>query len=399
MRLVGLHDLAGSGECGEGISLQVLPGGRRILYIAHVQAPKDFSVVDVTDPARPRLLHQRDLPHLRMRSNSLTVYEDVLLVTRQVHEHGLGPAGVEIFDVRDPETPRSIGMFDASGPGSAGSHTVWFVDGRYAHVSSGTPDSAPTHPKDDLFYVILDMADPARPTEVGRWCFPGTQKSDGQQPPPRILRPYEYGYKVHDAHVYPQRPDRAYIGHIDGGVVILDISDRTRPQRIGHVQYHPPFCGSSHTVLPLFGRDLLVVADESSQERAIDWPTPVWVMDMREERNPVIVSTCPMPPVEDFAERGGRYGGHQIWDNVPLPAAWSSERYVVGAFYNGGIRMFDLRDPYRPEETAHYVPPTPARSTKGATQMTDVYVDERGLVYAIDRGGGGLYILETGLAA
>jgi hypothetical protein len=28
----------------------------------------------------------------------------------------------------------------------------------------------------------------------------------------------------HNTNVYPRRPDRAYIGYIDGGAVILDIS-------------------------------------------------------------------------------------------------------------------------------------------------------------------------------
>jgi hypothetical protein len=43
---------------------------------------------------------------------------------------------------------------------------------------------------------------------------------------------------------------------------------------------------------------------------------------------------------------------------------------------------------------AYYVPPSPPLSAQGAVQLNDVYVDERRLVYTVDRFSGGLYILE-----
>ncbi len=63
MRLISHHDLDGYGNIGEGISLQQAPGGRRILYMAHEGAPKDFTSVDVTDLANPKLIAQTDLAH------------------------------------------------------------------------------------------------------------------------------------------------------------------------------------------------------------------------------------------------------------------------------------------------------------------------------------------------
>ena len=36
----------------------------------------------------------------------------------------------------------------------------------------------------------------------------------------------------HNINVYPERPDRAYMGYIDGGVVILDISDKAHPKEV-----------------------------------------------------------------------------------------------------------------------------------------------------------------------
>ena len=67
---------------------------------------------------------------------------------------------------------------------------------------------------------------------------------------------------------------------------------------------------------------------------------------------------------------------------------------VVGTFFNGGVRAYDTSNPYQPQEIAYYVPGAPKLSPKGSIQINDVWVDERGLIYAVDRFAGGLYILE-----
>lgn len=43
------------------------------------------------------------------------------------------------------------------------------------------------------------------------------------------------------------------------------------------------------------------------------------------------------------------------------------------------------------------MPGAPALSPKGAIRMNDVYVDDRNIVYAVDRFSGGLYTLEMNL--
>ena len=118
MTLLAHHELAGFGGLGEGMGLQLLPDGRRILWLAHEAAPKNFSGVDVTDPRSPKLIVQTDLPHQQVRSNSLETVGDVMAVAYQTKKAGLEPAGFELFDISKPETPKSIGFFDASGPSS-----------------------------------------------------------------------------------------------------------------------------------------------------------------------------------------------------------------------------------------------------------------------------------------
>jgi hypothetical protein len=101
-----------------------------------------------------------------------------------------------------------------------------------------------------------------------------------------------------------------------------------------------------------------------------------------------------MPPVESYASRGGRFGAHNIFENTPSPAAWKSDQVIIGTFFNGGLRAYDISNPYQPKEIASFLPPAPKGSPVGAIQLNDVFVDERGIVYTQDRFSGGLYTLE-----
>jgi len=328
-----------------------------------------------------------------MRSNSLDLAGDLLVVAYQTKTVGLTPAGFEIFDVGDPGKPRSVAFFDASGPHSRGVHHLWFVDGHHVHMASGAADFEPRHPKDDQCYRIVDVGRPTRPTEVGRWWLPGTREGDVEPPPPRHTA-FDSGFRAHNTNVYPRRPDRAWLGYLDGGAVILDIAELARPRLVSRWDYHPPFPGFTHTVLPLLDRGLMIVSDEAVREGGEDWPKLLWVVDVRDETNPVPIATCPLPPLDEFKQRGGRYGAHNLHENRPAPGAWVSETIVVGTFFNGGVRAFDVSDPFQPKEVAHHVPPAPRGSRAGAIQINDVFVDERGIVYAVDRLSGGLYVLE-----
>lgn len=391
MRLLAQHDLGGYGNGGEGLALQATADARRMLYIAHESAPKDFSVVDVSDPYRPRLIAQTELPHTEVRSNSLDLSGDILLVAYQSATPGVTPAGVGVYDVSNPAAPSQLAFFDTSGPHSRGCHCLWFVDGRYAHLSTGASDFQPTNPRDDQFYMIVDMADPTKPEEVGRWWLPGTRVGDEAPPPVRHDR-LDAGFRPHNTNVYPQRPDRAYVGYLDAGAIILDISELTRPELIARLDYHPPMPGFTHTVLPLFERGLLVVTDEATREDCSDWPKLSWVVDGSHETNPVILSTLPMPSPEEFCARPGRFGAHNVHENQPVPTAWRSDRYIVGSYFNAGVRVHDIGDPFRAQEIAYYVPQVPAGVR--AVALNDVYVDERGIVYTVDRLETGLHILE-----
>ncbi len=397
MNLLAHHELAGFGGIGEGMGMQATRDGRRILWLAHESAPKNFTGVDVTDPRQPKVVVQTDLPHAKMRSNSLDVVGDVMAVAYQTRDFGLQPAGFDLFDVSEPERPKRIAHFDCSGPHSRGVHALWFVDGKTIHMASGAADFKPRNPKDDQFYRIVDVRNPAKPAEVGRWWLPGTRDGDDAPPPPRLPAQFDTGFRAHNTNVFPERADRAYIGYIDGGACILDISEPSRPKLVSRWNYSPPFNGFTHTVLPLASRDLLIVSDECVRDNGADWPKLVRVVDARVETNLVPIATFPPPPYDAFAKRGGRFGAHNLHENLPVPTSWRSDTVIVGSFFNAGVRAYDVSDPYQPKEVAYFVPGAPPLSPAGAIQLNDVYVDDRRLVYTVDRFAGGLYILELAI--
>lgn len=419
MQLVAHHDLGGNGDGGEGMALQERDG-RRILYLAHEGQKTCLSVLDVTDPKAPVLVNQLPSPGPGVtRCNSLGLAGDVLAVANQTQKIGQKPAGMWLLDVSDLARVQrakalrdlSLGFFDTSGPKSRGVHWLWFVDGKFAHLATGAADFTPTNAQDDQFYLAVDVRDPRRPREVGRWWLPGTRAGDDCLPRclPKRQR-IDDGYRAHDIHIYAERPDRAYLGYIDGGAIVLDVSGLAEvaagraqsftPRLVGRLDYSPPFPAWTHTFEPLFGRGLALISDEAVSEKCADAPKLIWIADVRDETNPVIVGSAPSPQnVSALCTRGGRFGAHNLHPNFPGAPYARLENTFVGTFFNGGVRIYRLVDaglpgaPPRVDEIGFFVPEAPPRNPGGVVQINHVIVDDRRLIYVDDRATGGLYIL------
>jgi hypothetical protein len=65
---------------------------------------------------------------------------------------------------------------------------------------------------------------------------------------------------------------------------------------------------------------------------------------------------------------------------------------VFASYFSAGVRVYDLADPGHPAEVAHWIPQPPPGQP--VAQINDLFVDSGGLVWATDRIGGGLYVLE-----
>jgi hypothetical protein len=191
--------------------------------------------------------------------------------------------------------------------------------------------------------------------------------------------------------------DTAYASWRDGGLTLLDVSDRNRPALIAHRNWSPPFGGGTHTALPLPARNLLVVLDEAVLDHQEDGEKHTWVFDIREPSNPVALSTFPQPTEADYRAKGGHFGPHNLHEN--RPGSWQSDKIVFATWQNAGVRAFDLTDPSRPVETGALVPGAPRSMVDRrlgrppVIQLADVFADRDGLLYVTDYNAG-LHIIE-----
>ncbi len=380
LRLVGSTPLDGRGDT-MGVAL-----GDGHVYVGHTGfSDAGTSIVDVRDPAHPRLVRQLPRPP-GTRTAKVVVVGDTLLTSGEreldwgeppfVRPVGGAPewtGGMAVYDVSTPAEPRRIGFYATEG---VGVHRMTWTGGRHAYVTAS--DDGHT----DQFLHIVDLSDPTRPTEAGRWWYPGMCEGGGERP----RFPDGRRYALHHALV---EGDLVFCGWWDAGLVILDAADVSRPRLMANLNWGPAESGATHTALPLPGRDLLVVTDEAILPDCRDIPKQVRVFDVSDPYSPALLSTLPVPE-GDFCDRGGRFGPHNLGEFRPGTGFGADEVYLT--YFNAGLRVYDLRDPARPVEVAAFVPDPPQPG--GVPQVDDVTLGPDGIVYLTDRRGGGLHILE-----
>jgi hypothetical protein len=359
-RQVARLELPGSG--------QVVVEGNYV-YLAHMQPPIGTSIVEVSDPTRPRLVTQLDIPP-NLHSHKVRVHGDVMLVNHEKYRGYQGDerprGGLKVFDISNRSNPREIAFVSA---GEQGYHRFTF-DGRYCY---GSPE-----PEGYVGNImeILDLQNPESPESVARWWVPGQWVGGGESPLPE-------GRRIRCHH--PMRlGDRLYCGWWHQGWYIFDISNLTQPTPIAHVDWSPPYPCPSHTALPIpweiKGRRILVVSDEEVADRLTPVPNAfLWIVDITEERHPIPIATYRARKDDQPFDRDCWYGCHQPQEQV------YNNRLAV-TWFGGGLRMIDISDPWQPEELGYYIP-EPGQGHRVA-QSNDVFVTPDGLYYLVDRLGG-----------
>jgi hypothetical protein len=398
MRLIGHSDQGGRSD---GLQVMVHRG---YAYVAHPWSG-GFSIIDVRDPKNPAGTVFVPAPPNTWNIH-LQTYDDLLLVihaldlfaesafadekdyyTRSVGETlEAGPkvrswsAGMAIYDISKPAAPRQIGFFPVDG---VGVHRIWYAGGRWAYVSA-LPDGYT-----DYILLIVDLADPSKPIEAGRYWLPGMHKAGGE------VRSWGEGrrFALHHAVV---AGDTAFACWRDGGLTVLDVADRSAPKLISHRNWSPPYGGGTHSALPLLDRGLLIVADEAVADNEADGRKHSWVFDVRELSNPVSISTFPTPDEIDYAAKGAHFGPHNLHENRPV--SFVSSNLVFATWQNAGIRAFDISNPYAPKEAGALVPAAPGRmagrrARPRVIQSADLFVDANGIIFATDYNAG-LSIIE-----
>ncbi|PZS32291.1 MAG: hypothetical protein DLM58_10150 [Pseudonocardiales bacterium] len=366
-------------------------------FVGHIFSG-GLTVVDVSDPRDPVTVNFIPTPP-NTWSIHLQTHGDVMLVVnefdfysqyqdeRDYYGQSMNDtdgrpftAGIRVYDIANPATPREIGFMPVDGKGV---HRIWWDGGRYAYASV-----MPWGFTDHIFAVI-DMADPTRPVEVGRWWYPGMWTAGGEE------ASWANRWALHHAVV---AGDVAFCGWRDGGLILLDVSDPTAPTLLGHRNWCPPFGGGTHSGLPLPDKQLCLAPDETIADNCADGIKRIWVTDVSVPSNPVTISTFPTPDDQDYPAKGGHFGPHNVHEN--RAGSFQSSDIIFATYQNAGLRVFDLSDPFAPRETGHFVPPPPAAWTDyrpnrpRVIHSTDVYVTDDGLAYLSDFSGGGLCILD-----
>ena len=394
-----------------------LPGGGQVVvqgkhaFVGHMDAPHGTTIIDVSEPAKPRVIAQIGLEGEHEHSHKVRVVGDLMYTnlerpnrrfaakatlyreTRDALEKahrrpptpaelaaklkvnesqlplleewsrtGFERAGFHVWDIADPANPRLISHVRTGG---VGVHR-FDVDERYAYISTGMDGYGGN------ILVNYDVKDPARPEEVSRWWLPGQHLAGGETP----QGPAD---KVHLHHAM-RYGDRLWAGCFMAGLRVIDVSDIRAPRTVGSYNYHPPFPDPTHTVLPvprkIAGRDIALVVDEAHGRHPGQTCAGLWIFDVGNLADIRMIGQFHVSELDSPWARKGRFGAHQFQEHL-------EEDYAFCAWFSGGLRIVDFSDPLRPKEAGHYMPEPCGGQT--SPQTNDVEVDSRGLVYTIDR--------------
>src|SRR6266571_3337570 len=162
---------------------------------------------------------------------------------------------------------------------------------------------------------------------------------------------------------------------------------------------------------PVDVRDIVVLTSEAGNCNSQHW---AFIVDVSTENSigvrqdmwqgPMVLSTLWVNPQSgdkyprrNYCLRGQRFGTHSVEENFRNPYYG---RLTFTAYFNAGIRAWDITDPQGPEAAGFYVPVGPVdRCGKGTetdcSYMTNnVEVDNRGCIIIVDRIGSGMDIVE-----
>ena len=389
IEFVGYHDLNDRPGFKMGIQQAA---GRWYLYVAHLWH-RGWSVLDVTEPTKPQFRNFIPGP-----DNTWTIQVQVadgkMITALEKPVEGWGvesglpfDEGALIWDVAsDPMAPILLGKYETGGTGT---HRNFYAGGRYAYMA-GNPAG---------FYgnilIIVDLSDPAHPVEVSRWWWPGQNVAAGENPE---FQSYFHGpgYVV---------GDRAYLSYGQAGMVILDVSDVRQPKFISRLSFGNlgSFLGC-HSAVPIPERQLVIVNSEAILEGDGDALNYVFVVSVANAERPKVISsfTAPVPrkglPYKNYYEKGGRFGPHNQHHDQGHPDLQQTANTIYLTYFNAGLRIYQIDDPFTPQETGCFVPDSPV-TRQGVLpsilvpQFEDVLVDSRGYAYCTDKNFG-LFILK-----
>lgn len=365
--------------------------------------------------------------------------------------------GYEIWDVTNVNAPAPVSALH----GIRSSHKLWWECNTGIAYLPGSKSAAPQW-RQSQSMVIVDWSNPnLAPTYLRTYGLPGGQPGATGPIPPSLHgaisaheHPNAAGALARAATASDVIGNRVYEAWGVGDDGMITILDRTKllPPPYGTysgsadsptemdllsaqagILYMSPDQGG-HTSMPVFGmkppsydsyaefktRDVVLVTSEATSNLCLEAPHWGFIVDVTVENSkaappgtrpevnqwqgPMVLSTMSVDPRAgekyergNYCKRGARFGTHSSEENFRNPLYG---KLTVLAYFTGGVRVWDIREPQAPVEVAFYVPEANANTRKPDGYMTNnVEVDNRGYIYATDRNGSGLDILKlTGCA-
>ena len=416
------------------------------------------SIVDVTDPRHPvylkhliadkggarmvKLCDGNDLPH-GLRGHTYMLREN-------------GAVSHEVWDTTDPANPTLV---STPVSGLDVTHRNWwdcktgiaYIVGGATKKTDASYDGWNNASSPNQHLKIYDLSDPANPKYIMDFGYPGQNPGSTFVMPgtTNVVPPGVHGPIVATT-LNGQPVNRLYMPYGVGSNGIIQINDLTKvlPPPYGTGVYanparptdaellqgqigvvYMPGAEGGHSAMPLYGiklkqyvnftnnnvRDILAVSSEETDNRCTGSPHLMYLLDITgtigqggntsAEQHPWPISTVTVDDFSgrpNFCSRGTRFGVHSPAENFQDP---TYARLLTSAWFDAGIRVTDIRDPYHPREVAHFIAPVnqftqPSSAVINGVTYTaldvscdNTDVDNRGLRYCGDRVGGGLDIV------
>ena len=319
-------------------------------------------------------------------------------------------SGWSFWDVNDPSNPVFLSHLSIAPDGST--HGMEIDDQYLYGCGQTTADTS----RDEL--QIIDYGtDPTNPVLVSTLHIQGQHAGEDFELADQFNP--NGAPQVISCHEITIHKDRLYIAYRDAGLVIVDVSDRSDPQIIARLDYVPPFSGggnpggpnlgAAHTSAPVVvdpeeHPDLVVHTDEIFScppgfGRIIDvsdLKNPE-VVDGDRDPNLQIISSYRIPHVSDvfnhdeetFECLAGQQSSHLPWFDHRSPSLF------YNAWYDQGVRAWDISNPFLPREVGYYLSPKYASFGRVDRHTRTVFQDpDTDLIYVTDGSGGGLTVLE-----